>query len=160
MNTKSKYTKELLEEHVAKNVSYAGILRTLGLRQSGGMQAHIIRRVKHFGIDTSHFTGQVHNKGKVALNKMSSDQILILLPDGSPRRRRLQLKRAMIEEGIEYKCALCFITAWRDLDICLEIDHINGNWLDNRIENVRFLCPNCHSQQENTNKPHKYKMVP
>lgn len=48
----------------------------------------------------------------------------------------------------EYKCNICKITNWNDKDIVLEIDHINGDNTDNRVENLRYLCPNCHSQTE------------
>jgi Zn finger protein HypA/HybF involved in hydrogenase expression len=48
----------------------------------------------------------------------------------------------------EYKCTCCGIKEWNGKSITLEIDHINGDNTDNRIENLRYLCPNCHSQTE------------
>ena len=62
----------------------------------------------------------------------------------------IDLKKRIIEENIfEYKCSSCNISVWNNKPISLEIDHINGNCFDNTIENLRFLCPNCHSQTEN-----------
>ena len=53
----------------------------------------------------------------------------------------------MIEAGIKYSCQECGISnMWNNKTITLQVDHINGNFLDNTINNLRFLCPNCHSQ--------------
>ncbi|WP_329495149.1 hypothetical protein [Kitasatospora herbaricolor] len=65
------YTKELLQEAVTASQSMAGILRHLRLGQAGGTRAHVARRIKAFGIDTSHFTGQAHNQGKAPAGKLA-----------------------------------------------------------------------------------------
>lgn len=62
------------------------------------------------------------------------------------RQKSFLLRRALIELGIEYKCAICGISDWNDTKLNLEIDHIDGESTDNSIINLRFLCPNCHSQ--------------
>ena len=50
--------------------------------------------------------------------------------------------------GMEYKCSICSISEWNQRAITLEIDHINGDNSDNQIDNLRYLCPNCHSQTD------------
>lgn len=154
----TRYTKEVLEEAVAASKSYAGVLRFLGLRQAGGTQSHISSKIKSFGIDTSHFTGVLWSKGRTDLPKKSTKDILLVLPEGSRRPKRNQLLRAMEEKGLTYSCSLCYNDGtWLGEALTLEIDHVDGNWLNNKIENLRFLCPNCHAQQVNTNRPHKYR---
>ena len=62
----------------------------------------------------------------------------------------LYVKNILLKESIiENKCSKCGIDEWIGEEIVLEIDHINGNNRDNRIENLRLLCPNCHSQTSN-----------
>lgn len=57
--------------------------------------------------------------------------------------------RKILKNTIEYKCQCCKIDKWLNKDIVLQIDHIDGNYLNNKPENLRFLCPNCHTQTEN-----------
>jgi hypothetical protein len=60
-----------------------------------------------------------------------------------------KLKKRLIKEKIlEYKCAECSRSKWRGKTISLHLDHINGTPTDHRLENLRFMCPNCHSQTD------------
>lgn len=142
-----KYTREVLSEAAAHSTSIAGVLRHLGIKWSGGSHHHISRQLKRLGVDTSHFTGRVHNRGATSPTRRRPDEIFVVLPDGSRRAKRSMVYRAMLEVGVPEHCAGCGIgTSWQGRPLVLHIDHINGDPMDNRAENLRFLCPNCHSQ--------------
>ena len=147
MAKQRKYTKELLSEAVEQSESVAGVLRYLGLKQAGGTQAHISRRIKEYELDTSHFTGQAWNRGKTDPKRKPWNEILVLRVNSDRREHSHRLRRALVEMGRPYMCEECRIgDTWRDKPITLQVEHSNGDWLDCRPENLRFLCPNCHSQ--------------
>lgn len=144
------YTKELLEKYAPEAVSVRNLLQILGKSTtSGSTQVHVANLLKKYEIDISHFLGQGHMKGKVAINRLTPSEVLILHPPGSPKKKRKVLKRALISSGVPYLCKICSSDpTWNNKELVLQIDHKNGNPLDNRIHNLRFLCPNCHSQTE------------
>ena len=143
MKNNQKYSKELLEELVKSSFTISDILRKLKLKLSGGNHYHLSKKIKEFSIDTSHFKQSVNNKYPT---KITAKDILVLTTSGN-RQKTYKLRRAMIESGKELRCESCSIESWNNKPIVLEIHHINENWLDNRIENLSFLCPNCHSQK-------------
>jgi predicted RNA-binding Zn-ribbon protein involved in translation (DUF1610 family) len=124
------------------------VLRHVGLELVGGHHTHISRRIKAYGIDTSHFVPVVRTEN-MRHNQRRRTAEEILTEDTSTHAGRVpsaRLKRAMRELGIEERCAMCGIEAvWLGEPLPLEVDHIDGDWRNNRVENVRFLCPNCHS---------------
>lgn len=148
-----KYTRLILEEAVQNSRSLTEVLRKLGIRPAGGSHAYVKKRLAQFGIDTSHFLGKGWNAGGKQVGgpeKRLAHQILILRdPVSRPEPTRF-LRRALLEVGREYICAECGLgDRWNDRLLVLQIDHINGKRHDNREENPRFLCPNCHSQTPN-----------
>lgn len=141
-----KYDEEALRQAVAASQSIAEVLRRLGIRPAGGSHFHISNRIRAEGLDTSHFLGQAVARGRPRPRK-TPDEILLVLPVGSLRAKRHQLVRAMIDRGVSVVCSGCGLgPVWRDRPLTLAVDHMSGDWLDNRLENLRFLCPNCHAQ--------------
>ncbi|MDQ2809114.1 MAG: HNH endonuclease [Chloroflexota bacterium] len=150
---KTKYTPDILAPLVRDSVSLAGVLRKLDLKQTGGSQAYLRRLIRDYGLDTSHFLGVRANHGSVhrgGPDKRTAAQILVardrLARVEDPRR----LRRALCEIGRAYECAVCGLPPeWQGQPLPLQIDHLNGERWDNHAENLRFICPNCHSQTAN-----------
>lgn len=146
---KCKYTKEMLEPIVKNNISVAGVLRDLGLNNtSGGNHSHISKKIKEYKIDTSHFKGQAHLKGKTHNWTKKKPLSEIMIKNSTYSRSHLKT-RILKNKLIEYKCSICEMgPEWNDMKLVLALDHINGVGNDHRLKNLRFLCPNCHSQTE------------
>lgn len=97
-------------------------------------------------IDTSHFLGQRHNKGRTSNKRLSADEILI---KGTNRIRASNLRRALTEKGVKEECVCCHNgPTWNGKHLCLQVDHIDGDPTNNVLINLRFVCPNCHSQTD------------
>lgn len=81
-----------------------------------------------------------------ARTKIPTEEIL----EGKhPYYQTLKLKKRLIKENIfENKCDSCGITTWNGNEIVLHLDHINGDCSDHVLDNLRLLCPNCHSQTD------------
>lgn len=145
-----KYTKEKLEIVIKNSFSVREVIFKLGLKEAGGNYANIRKLISKFEIDTSHFRGPLWNKGKTFLTDdriKSKYSIKEILTTNSPVGNE-RLKRILFNENlIEHKCCECGnIGEWNGKQLVLELDHINGIKNDNRLSNLRILCPNCHSQ--------------
>ena len=145
MNTRYTYTEDELREAVKTSTSIRQVLDKLNIVPAGGNYQTTNRRIQNLGIDTSHFTGQAWNKGKVIGPKRDIKEYL----RENSVVQSFRLKNRLLAEGLkEHKCECCGITEWNGQPAPIELDHINGNHHDNRLENLRILCPNCHAQTD------------
>jgi 5-methylcytosine-specific restriction endonuclease McrA len=141
---------------VASSSSVAQMLDALGLPAKGRAHHELKKYLETVAIDTSHFTGPGWARGHTKAthpalassarrNARTNEDVFV---ENSPEFHGSALCRRLLEMGWEYKCALCGISDWCGLPLVLHLDHINGINNDNRLVNLRLLCPNCHSQTD------------
>jgi hypothetical protein len=137
--------REVLAEAVAASTTMCDVLRRLGLDVVGGHHTHISRRVKTFGIDTSHF--KLPSPAGRSKARRRPENLLVRHDDLQVRRPQSeQLKQALTAVGVANMCQMCGMPAtWQGYPLPLEVDHIDGDWRNNVPENLRLLCPNCRA---------------
>lgn len=145
--SKLKLTENNIKNAIADSISIADVLKKLNMSVSTSNYKSFHKAVKKYNIDTSHFLGQLHLLGKDSSNKtIPFDEMLVI---NSNYLGIAQLKKRLIKSGLlRYECYECQIATWQGKKLSLQLDHINGIHNDHRIENLRLLCPNCHSQTD------------
>lgn len=140
-----KSSDEEFVQAVKSSSSIREVLIKLNLKAAGGNYQCFHKRIKDLNISISHFTDPKEwNKGR----KFGPKRTIKEYFDGASILSH-KLKLRLISEGLkEHKCECCSITEWMGQPTPIELDHINGIHTDNRLENLRLLCPNCHAQTD------------
>ena len=138
------YSKEDVENAVSKSLSLAQAMINIGMNSKGRYCA-MKRLIRKFNVDTSHFRGQSHNKGKIFGFKNPIETYF----SGKKKISSNGLKQRLILENIKkHQCEKCSLTTWNGLKIPITLHHLDGNTENNQLKNLQILCPNCHSQTD------------
>ncbi|SFK71029.1 HNH endonuclease [Streptomyces pini] len=138
-----------LRAAVSSSTSYAEVMRSLNLPVNDANHRRVHRHVVRLGLETSHFKRRTRREVRLKTPKRIAGEVLRVHPADAPRVNRARLQRALEEIGMPYQCTGCGNSGeWLGTTMTLQIDHINGDWHDNRRENLRYLCPNCHAITE------------
>lgn len=147
MPKKRTWTIKQLKIAVENSTSYRQTLIKLHLQPTGGNYDQLKKYIRENALSISHFTGKGWSKGKTGLHRSKIPLSEILVRNSS--YQSYKLKNRLYAAGL--KKPQCEICSWAqystDGRLPLELDHINGDRHDNRLSNLRILCPNCHSLQ-------------
>ena len=147
MFKKRSWSETQLKNAVKDSKSYRNVIKILGLRPTGGNYDQIKKYIREYNLSTKHFTGKLWSKGSKLPFKPFIDLKDILVKNSTYQSYKLK-KRLFLVKLREPKCEEC---GWAKMSVDgrvpLELDHINGDRHDNRLSNLRILCPNCHSLQ-------------
>lgn len=148
MRNLSKYTKLQILEAVSNSISIADVCRYLKIGTKGNNFITVKKYISLYNVDISHFKSRGEQLKSLHIgNKIPLSEILV---ENSTYSSSFNLKNRLLEENLKINiCEFCGLDGfWNGKSLKMQLDHINGINTDNRIENLRLLCPNCHSQTE------------
>jgi 5-methylcytosine-specific restriction endonuclease McrA len=146
VSARRRWSDDQLVTAVSACISVRAVLQRLGLNATGANYKTIQSTITRLRLDTSHFLGRGHLKGK-SHNWSPCLPLDVVLVANSTYTSIPSLKRRLLAKGLlQRHCSECGLTDWRGAPLALVLDHINGDPRDHRLGNLRLLCPNCNSQ--------------
>jgi hypothetical protein len=141
-----RYDKQAFQDLVSSCKSKGDLVNALKLSVSGSSYNIVQELIETWGIDTSSLQGRAWNRGKHLPKKYTTEDLL----SNKQYMHTSALKKRLLKEGIlENTCSLCDMkNEWNGKPIVLHLDHIDGDRFNNKLSNLRIICPNCHSQTE------------
>ena len=132
------YSKQEIENFVAQSNSYKDVMDLMHYKSHNGRAYEVVKnRIEKYNISTEHF-------GTKSAIKRSVDNIFI---ENSTASQTVLRRWYLKGNYTEYKCAICGLPPiWQGKELVLTLDHINGKNTDDRLENLRWVCPNCDRQ--------------
>ncbi len=137
-----------LEQIISMHNTYSSILQHLNYTVRGGAFRMLKERIKIDEIDDSH----LHKAGSQIIFAQRFNRIpdVDVFVENSTYQNGQLIKQRLLKIGVPHQCSVCGIgNEWNGQMLSLQLDHINGIRNDNRVENLRIVCPNCHSQTHN-----------
>lgn len=138
-------TDEQFVNLLKNSTTISEVLFKLGYTVKGNSWGYsqVKQRMTDLNLDFSIFKGKESIYKSTAVKAVTPEMVL----KDNCKHTRSVLRRCILKHNLlPYKCDICGVTEWNGKTLSLELDHINGKNNDNRLENLRFLCPNCHSQ--------------
>jgi len=135
--------REFFVDLVRTSTSMSEILRGLGLKIKGSSLMTLKKYMKFFNVDLSEI-GKTADKNKKKIGRWTNEEVFI---ENSKATTASAKNRILEQSLIEYKCSKCNNDGnWLNEKLVLQLEHKNGKNNDHRLENLEFLCPNCHTQ--------------
>lgn len=149
---------DLLKITVFECKTIKEVFNVLGLAASGSSYSVLKRRIHALNLDLSHFDTH-SDRAKATLKKLQAKKRIadseVLIEHSTVSQN---VVKRCAKRLLAYNCNICLLTStWNSAELVLQLDHINGIRTDNRLENLRWLCPNCHSQTNTFGSRNKIK---
>jgi len=144
---KRTWTDQQLVDAVQNSTRYSEIFQKLNLHGSGELLKRVKKKIIELNLSTTHFSRKTSCFGLI--KEIPLSQILIENSDYKGNGQHLKQRLLKAHLLIKDECELCKQgPVWNNKPLVLQLDHRNGIRSDNRIENLRILCPNCHTQTD------------